>query len=111
MRKRHPSRRSLNHPAARLSTSLASKQAAIWAIQMSLGDFQGDFLVQDAERFINITAPHMLWTPAAFKQFFHYYDCLEAERAPVEKLAPQEALDPADRGSGSRRIAGFPRFP
>ena len=91
MRKQHRSRRSLNHPAARLATSLASKQAAIWAIQMALGDFQGDFLVQDAERFINITAPHVRWTPAAFKRFFYYYDCVDTERAPLEQLAPQEA--------------------
>ena len=90
MRKQHRSRRSLNRPTARLATSIASKQAAIWAIQMALSDFQGNFLVQDAERFINITAPHIRWTPAAFKQFFHYYDCVETERAPLEQLAPQE---------------------
>ena len=91
MRKKRPSRRSVNLPAASITTSLPAKQAAIWAMQMALGNIHGDLLAQDTERFIQITEPYFRWTPAAFKRFFYYYDCPDEQRAPFEQLTPQEA--------------------
>ncbi len=93
MKKKYPSRLSINFHRVRVVSSLQAKQAAIWAMQMALGNLQCDLLTQNFERFISVTGPYLRWTPVAFQRFFHYYDCPEEQRAPFSKLLPNDAWE------------------
>ena len=78
---------------ATIPSSLQARQAALWAIQMAQGKVRNDFLAQNPERFIEITAPHLKWCESSFKRFFFYYDGSDEEREALEQLSPQDAWE------------------
>ena len=78
---------------ATIPSSLQARQAALWAIRMAQGKVRNDFLAQNPERFIEITAPHLKWCESSFKRFFFYYDGSDEEREALEQLSPQDAWE------------------
>lgn len=75
---------------ATIPSSLQARQAALWAIRMAQGKVRNDFLTQNPERFIGITAPHLKWCESSFKRFFFYYDGSDEEREALEQLSPKK---------------------
>ncbi len=95
---------------ATIPMSLAARQAAFWAMRMAHGEVRNNFLAQNPERFIEITAPYLKWCETIFSRFFSYYDGPDEEREALAQLPPQVAWEQLSSESDYNTHQAFKAF-
>ena len=85
---------------ATILSSVAAKQAAIWAMRMANSEIRNSLISQHPHFFLEITAPYLFWSQTAFRKYLSFYDSHDdVQSTELEELSPQAAwkiLNPHD---------------